>query len=137
MTEWVLLVLMVGTTLSSAAKVTDKPFPLDMENCTQVCQCWFRNGTSMDQLSPANCLNFCADDHTKPCFDWTKCRVIKDTICQLSCGSLRFNCIPMDHPLNSQETTFFEWISYVMYAIVAVLCVAVIIIVTVKKSKFR
>jgi len=133
----VLIALIMGTALSVSAQVNDRPLPLEMTNCTRMCQCWFRNGTSMDLLSSSHCLNFCADDHTKPCFDWEKCRVTKD-VCRVHCGSLLFNCIAKDYHLDaSQPTTFLEWLSYVLYAIVAVVCIAAIIIFTAKKAKFR
>lgn len=132
---WVFLELIMGTTLSVSAQVYNRFLPLEMTNCTLKCHCWFRNGTSIDLLSSSNCLNFCADDHTKPCLNSENCSVGKNT-CEARCGSLSFNCI--DYPLDtSQQTTLVEWMSYALCAIVAVVCVAAIIHFTVKKFKYR
>ncbi|XP_030243236.1 uncharacterized protein LOC115563826 [Drosophila navojoa] len=127
---WALLSLITvrGADVDNIPKILDK--------CRNRCQCWFRNGTSLELLSSANCLNFCADDHTKPCFDWVKC-ITKGDNCQVFCSSLAYNCIARDYVVkDANGSGNLKWLAYIGYALLGLLCVLGIIILVVKRKKF-
>lgn len=131
---WALLALITRT-----GQAADKAFPLEMANCTNLCQCWFRNDTSWPLLRPTNCLTFCSDDHTKPCFDWTKCRVLPDT-CQLFCGGAAssYKCVARDYSIGmDHKSQLLAWLSYVGYGLLGVLCVLGLLFGAMKVYKFR